>query len=82
LACLLPPKLLATLVEAAEERGRLRIGVQQTGRFDAQIAALIRKAEEASEGTCQQCGALGSRAERGRWWATLCEEHEQQGMWL
>ena len=80
---LLPPELLAALVvEVGEERGRLRIDIHGAGRFGPQVAALVREAEQASEATCQQCGTLGSRAERGGWWATLCDEHERQGMWL
>ncbi len=83
LARLLPPEEAADLlVDCAEERGRLRIAVRGAGRFGLQVAALARQAEEASEWACQQCGTLGSRAERGGWWATLCEEHERQGMWL
>lgn len=83
LARLLPPEEGANLlVGLAEERGRLRVAVQGAGRFGPQVAALVRQAEEASEWTCQQCGTPGRRAERGGWWATLCEAHERQGMWL
>jgi len=83
LARLLSPTDAANLlIDFAEERGRLRITVRGAGRFGQQVAALVRQAEEASESTCQQCGTLGRRAQRGGWWATLCEEHERQGMSL
>jgi len=65
-----------------QRRGRLRVEVGPAGRFGAQVAALVRQADEASEFSCRQCGAPGARAERGGWWATLCEEHDAQGTWL
>ena len=62
--------------------GRLRVEIGRAGRFAGQVEAFVREAVAASEDTCQQCGAPGHRADRGGWWATLCEAHEAQGTWL
>lgn len=83
LVLLLPPQQLRGLVlEIGEVAGRLRIRLQGTGPFDAEVSNLLCAAEQASAGICQQCGAPGRHAQRGGWWATLCEAHEQQSTWL
>lgn len=84
LVLLLPPQQLRDLsiLEIGEAAGRLRIRLQGAGAFEAQVMALLREAEQASGRICQQCGAPGRRAQRGGWWATLCDEHARQGMWL
>jgi hypothetical protein len=84
LAAAVPPPLLhAPLVlRIRESQGKLRIEVQEAGRYARRVDAFVREAVEASEGTCQQCGAPGLRARRSGWWATLCDAHEAQGMWL
>ena len=78
-----PEELRApVLLSVMERRGRLHIRARAPLYAARRVSALLREAEEASEVTCSQCGAPGSRAPRGGWVATLCEEHEAQGMWL
>lgn len=83
-AAALPPEEVCALVvlDISEMGGRLRIRARARGRFAVLVWALAREAEEASEVTCGQCGAPGYRTRRGGWVATLCEDHEAQGMWL
>jgi hypothetical protein len=69
-------------VAIGEAGDRLLVEVGGAGRFARRVEAFVREAVAASEGTCRQCGAPGHRADRGGWWATLCEAHEAQGTWL
>jgi pyruvate dehydrogenase E2 component (dihydrolipoamide acetyltransferase) len=72
----------ATQEVPAPASGRLRIRVQAAGRSAGRVAAFVCEAESASAVVCSQCGAPGLRAERGGWTATLCGDHQAQGLWL
>ncbi|MCB1258541.1 MAG: hypothetical protein KDB26_15630 [Microthrixaceae bacterium] len=57
-------------IQIKEKWGELRVYTTSTTNEEAR--AIIRRAEEKSRVTCEQCGGNGSMHTRGSWYRTLC----------
>lgn len=68
-------ELDATITQAKEKYGELRIYFDPGQADTDALEEMIDRAEEESRRTCEMCGKLGHLMVKGIWYKTLCKEH-------